>query len=100
MDSNTHQPHPFKSQPTSKLITSLIQSTGEPREQSTQLNIKVYADHAGHSQLLLPLKELFSLQMELFFPSPNSNLLIASQINPDAMEDGNGPPSNTLNFIQ
>ena len=100
MDSNTHQPHPWKSQPTSKPITSLIQLTGEPREQSTQLKIKLNADHAGHSQLLLPLKELTSFKLELFFPSPNNNSLIATLLHTDAKEDGNQTPSSTLNLNQ
>ena len=100
MDSNIHQLLTCKSQPTLKLTTSLLQSTGEQRVQSTQLKIKHNADHAGHSLLLLPSKELTSLPLENFFLFQNNNSLIVTLLHMDAMEDGNQMPSFTLNQNQ
>jgi hypothetical protein len=57
-------------------------------------------DHAGLSQLLLPLKELISLQLELSFPFPNNNSLIATPLHTDVWVDGNQMPSSTLNLNQ
>ena len=100
MDSNIHQLLTCKSQPTLKLKTSQLQLTGELRVQSTQLKIKHNVDHAGHSQLLLPLKELTSLPLENFFRFQNNNSLIVTLLHMDAMEDGNQTPSFTLNQNQ
>jgi hypothetical protein len=57
-------------------------------------------DHAGPSQLLLPSKELTLLPLENSFPFQNNNLLIATPLHMDAMEDGNQTPSFTLNQNQ
>lgn len=100
MDLNIHQLLTSKSQHTLKLIISLIQSTGEPRVQLTQLKIKPNADHAGPSQLLLPLKELILLPLESSFHFQNNNLLIVILPHMVATEDGNQTPSFMLNQSQ
>ena len=94
MDSNIQ--HHKKSQLSSILQTSLIQLTGELKEQSIQLKIKLNADHAGHSQPLLLSKELTSLKLENFFLLLNNNSLIVILHHMDVMEDGNQTHSFTL----
>jgi hypothetical protein len=70
--------------------------TGELKEQSIQLKIKLNADHAGHSQPLLLSKELTSLKLENFFLLLNNNSLIVILHHMDVMEDGNQTHSFTL----
>ena len=100
MDSNIYQLLRFKSQPILKLITWLIHSTGEPWVQLIQLKINKHVDHAMHSQLSLPLKELISLQLDNFYHFQNNNSLIVTKFHWDAMEDGHLMPTNMLKYIQ
>ena len=100
MDSNIYQLLRFKSLPILKLITWLIHSTGEPWVQLIQLKINKHVDHAMHSQLSLPLKELISLQLDNFYHFQNNNSLIVTKFHWDAMEDGQRMPTNMLKYIQ
>ena len=93
MDSNFHKIITWKSLPIFKLITLQIQLIGESRVQSILLKIKDYANHPGHFQLLLLLKDLTLLPQESFFLCQNNNLLIVPKIQKDAMEDGYQMPS-------
>jgi hypothetical protein len=87
---------------TIKFLTPLIfpnLSTGETLVPSTHLRIKVNADHAGHSQLLLASKELTKSQLENFSPSPNNNSLIALDTTLVATVETSDGLSSTLKTI-
>jgi len=66
-----------------------LQLTGPLKEKFRQLKIKVNADHAGPSQLLLPLNLLMPSKKEPSLTYLNNNWLIAQAASEiwDAMED-------------
>lgn len=60
---------------------------GSPLEPSMLSKIKDNVDHVGLSQLSLLWKVPISLKMENFYPFPNNNLLIVTQLIKDVMVD-------------
>ena len=72
-------------------------STGELRELLMLSRTKLNVDHAGLSQLLLPLKvPNSSKKVEDSNPSPNKNSSPAIPLAMDAMVDGKLKPCHTL----